>query len=135
MKTPYILSMLFIACISGYSQNLYVVVFHRNHLGIISSNALTLSGGVYAYDFTTAAGQALGDNTPQKEIATGIFGMYGGDLNSNGTIGTTDKTIWTSEAGIQAYTTADANLDGEVDNRDKNDITLQNVGEGSYVPE
>jgi hypothetical protein len=118
-----------------FSQNLYLVVFHRNHLGIISGNALTQSGGVYAYDFTTDAYQALGDNPPQKEIASGVFGMFGGDMNSNGNIGPADKTIWTAQAGTQSYTSTDANLDGEVDNNDKNDITLQNVGEGSHVPE
>jgi hypothetical protein len=118
-----------------FSQNLYLVIFHRNHLGIISGNALTQSGGVYAYDFTTGAFQALGDNPPQKEIASGVFGMFGGDLNSNGNIGPADKNIWSTQAGTYSYTTADANLDGEVDNNDKNDITLQNVGEGSHVPE
>ncbi|NOX48030.1 MAG: hypothetical protein GXO89_13735 [Chlorobi bacterium] len=117
------------------NQNLYVVVYHRNHLGIISANALIQSGGTYTYDFTTAAGQAFGSSPAQKEIASGVFGMFGGDLNSNGNIGPADKTTWTAQAGTSSYTTADANLDGEVDNRDKNDITLQNVGKGSYVPE
>jgi len=117
------------------SQNLFVVVFHRNHLGIISANALTQSGGVYTYDFTTGAYQAFGDNPSQKEIASGIYGMFGGDLNSNGNIGITDKLTWNSETGTSNYTAADANLDGEVDNLDKNDITISNIGEGSYVPE
>ena len=37
------------------SNNLYVIVWHRNHLGIMSAVPLTFGGGLYSYDFTTAA--------------------------------------------------------------------------------
>ncbi len=34
------------------SQNLYVVIWHRNHLGILSNNALINTNDVYTYDFS-----------------------------------------------------------------------------------
>jgi hypothetical protein len=117
-----------------FSQNLYVAVFHRNHLGIISSYELILSGGLYSYDFTTGSYLARGDNEPQKELTTGVFGMYAGDINSNGSIGFADKNLWSSDAGKSNYLNTDTNLDGEVDNRDKNETIIPNNGEVSYIP-
>ena len=116
------------------SQNLYVVVYHRNHLGIISANALTQSGGIYSYDFTTDAYQALGNDMPQKEIATGVFGMYAGDINSNGSIGAADKNLWSSDAGKTGYLNSDTNLDSEINNQDKNEKLIPNNGKSSNVP-
>lgn len=117
------------------SQNLFVVVYHRNHLGIMSSNPLPQTDGNYSYNFTTDAYQAWGSSDPQKEIATGIFGMYGGDLNSNGIIGSSDRTAWEDVTGTAGYITTDANFDGQVNNPDKNDFTIQNIDEQSYIPE
>lgn len=117
------------------SQNLFVVVYHRNHIGIMSSNPLPQTDGNYAYNFTTDAYQAYGSTDPQKEIALGIFGMYGGDLNSNGSIESSDRTALEVVTGTAGYTTTDANFDGQTNNKDKNDITIQNIGEQSYIPE
>ncbi len=41
------------------TQNLYVVVYHRNHLAIMSSGALSNVGPVYSWDFTTGTGSGL----------------------------------------------------------------------------
>ena len=35
------------------TQNLYVLITHRNHLPIMSASAVTEDAGVYDYDFTT----------------------------------------------------------------------------------
>jgi len=34
-------------------DNLHAIVWHRNHLSIMSASPLTLGGGIYTYDFTT----------------------------------------------------------------------------------
>ena len=117
------------------SQNLYVVVLHRNHLGIISTNALVRTGGVYAYDFTTGASQALGTD-PQKDFGNGKFGMYSGDSNADGAIDNTDKSAeWNQNAGKAGYFGTDLNLDGQSDNPDKNSFWLNNYGNNSFIPE
>ncbi len=75
------------------TQNLYVVIYHRNHLAIMSSGALSNVGPVYSWDFTTGAGQAYGTDA-QKNLG-GFYGMYAGDGDANGTIETADKnTVW-----------------------------------------
>jgi len=45
---------------SGVIHQLFTVVWYRNHLGIMSANPVTESGGIYTYDFTISSGQAYG---------------------------------------------------------------------------
>ncbi len=120
--------------ISGVSvsQNLYVIIWHRNHLGIMSAVPLTLSGGIYPYDFTTSASKAYGST--QVNLGGGKFGMYSGDYNGDNTINTDDKAGWTNEAGNAGYFTGDFNLDSQVDNMDKNDNWLLNNSQTGSVP-
>ena len=40
------------------TNNLFAIVWHKNHLGIMSAVPLTLSGGMYSYNFTTSGTQA-----------------------------------------------------------------------------
>lgn len=116
------------------NDDLFVVLWHRNHLGIISANPLTdAGGGVYPYNFTTA-GQALGPDG-QKQIAAGVYGMFGGDGDANGFIQLNDKTgVWAPNAGTEGYKSADFNLDGQTNNQDKDDSWSENVGDSSKVP-
>jgi hypothetical protein len=116
------------------SNNLYIAVFHRNHLGVMSANPVTLSGGIYSYNFTTGSGQAYGINA-QKNIGGGNYGLYAGDFNSDGSINVSDKTNpWSTGAGKFGYLPSDGDLDGQADNQDKNDEWLPNDGKGSQVP-
>jgi hypothetical protein len=119
------------------SQNLYVVIYHRNHLSVMSANALTENGGIYAYNFTTGGNQAYANGANgQKEIATGIWGMFGGDGNGEGNITNNDYiSVWKPASGTKGYQNADYNLNGQVDNKDKNDIWLNNNNISSQVPQ
>ncbi|MCB2221517.1 MAG: LamG domain-containing protein [Bacteroidetes bacterium] len=118
-----------------FTNDFFLVVLQRNHLGILSANPLTLSGSSYDYDFTTGAGQAYGDANGFKEIDTGVYGMIGGDSNGDGTINANDKTLyWENEAGTRGYLPSDLNLDGHSSNQDKNDLWQINNGKFSQVP-
>lgn len=117
------------------SQNMYVVVWHRNHLGIISNNALTLSAGEYSYDFTSGMNQVRGGTAGHKQLSTGVWGMYGGNGDHNGQINTNDKAnAWDLEAGEKGYLFGDYNLDGDANNQDKDDIWVPNQNRVSQVP-
>lgn len=116
------------------TQNIYAVVWHRNHLGIMSSGAMDGTSGNYVYNFTDDLAKAFGNG--QKEIGTGIFGMIAGDSDANGVVDSVDKAdYWNTETGKHGYLKPDLNLDAEVDNVDKNDYWLLNNGSGSLVPE
>jgi PKD repeat protein len=117
------------------TNNLYVVIHHRNHLSVMSSAGVTGSGGVYTYNFSTGSGQAYGGTLAHKQIGSGVWGMTGGDGDHNGTIGTTDYTpVWETEAGETGYLESDYNLDMQSDNNDKDDIWTPNKGKGTQVP-
>ncbi len=117
------------------SDSLYVVVWHRNHLGIISNFGLIKSGGAYSYDFTTDAGKAFGADA-QKDLGSGIYGMISGDANADGTIDDLDKSgSWSLEAGLSGYLPSDLDMDGESNNVDKNGFWQINEGDSSQVPE
>ncbi|MCD4747596.1 MAG: hypothetical protein K8R58_14975 [Bacteroidales bacterium] len=118
------------------NDNLYAIVWHRNHLGIMSANPLTKSGGTYSYDFTIDDSQAHGGTLAQKEVAPGIWGMFCGDGDANGQIGNLDKNdVWIPQAGNSGYYPGDFSMNGQVDNIDKNDYWVPNSGSGSQVPD
>ncbi len=118
------------------TQHLFVVVWHRNHLGILSSEFLTESGGIYSYDFTASSTKAYGGTAAQKELAPGIWGMMGGDGVSDGIITTTDKSpLWNIQSGKKGYLESDYNLDTQSNNKDKNNIWIPNLGSGSQIPD
>jgi hypothetical protein len=116
------------------TNNLFAIVWHKNHLGIMSAVPLTLSGGMYSYNFSTSGTQAYGANS-QKQLAAGKWGMYSGDGDANNTVNLTDKTaVWTTNAGKKGYLNADFNRNGQVNNPDKNNYWLPNLNKVCLVP-
>ncbi|MCD4697457.1 MAG: hypothetical protein K8S16_14580, partial [Bacteroidales bacterium] len=109
-------------------HKLFIVVWHRNHIGIITANAIPRAGGIHSCDFSTAITQVYNGGLGYKEIATNVYGMAGGDADANGDINTTDKTLWTNDAGTKGYKATDFNMDRNVNNIDKNDIWNPNRG-------
>ncbi len=120
---------------NGISNSLFVVVHHRNHLPVLSANAVGLSGGNYTYDFSTSSGQAFG-TASQKQLAAGIWGMYAGDANGSGLIDDNDLIPgWKTNAGKTGLYPADLNFDRQVNNRDKDGYWYPNKGKGTNVPQ
>lgn len=116
-------------------DELFVVVWHRNHLGIMSANPLTLTNNIYSYNFTNDPDQIYGDNMGYKEIVPGIYGMAAGDSDASGIIDLSDKTTWSTDAGESGYNASDFELDTETNNTDKNDYLIPNQSKFSQVPE
>ena len=117
------------------NQQLFVIIWHRNHLGILSADALIPNPErYYVYDFTTAISQAFGDG--QKDLGSSIFGMIAGDANSDGNIDEFDVSqVWSILTGFAGYNIGDLDLNGQVNNQDKNDMWYENIGEESQIPE
>jgi hypothetical protein len=118
------------------SHNLYGIVWHRNHLGIMSAFPLTLtSPGHYSYDFSTESEQVYGGTSGYKKIGSGTYGMVSGNGYPDAVVNSTDKTsIWIPQAGKHGYREGDFNLNGQVDNKDKNEYWLLNFVYGCQVP-
>ncbi len=126
------------------AQGLYVVVYHRNHLAVMSSAAVPVIDEKYTWNFTQSAGKAYNVNKTNtksaylqghKDLGGGVFGMYGGDGDGNGQVQTQDKNeVWNLQSGQSGYRAGDFDLNGQVQTQDKNEIWNPNSGVASQVP-
>ena len=112
--------------------NLLAVVYHRNHLPVISPEIIPLQGENYNWDFTTAAKQA--HERGLKQLDENTWGLYGGDSDGDGIIGPPDLGVWNTLAGQNGYQAADLQMNGQVQTQDKNNIWYYNQGISTHVP-
>ena len=118
------------------TQNLYAVIWHRNHLGILSNYPLQASGINYSYDFTDGPDKVYGGELAHREIGTGVWGMISADGNCDNQVNTGDKIdVWAPQSGQSGYLSGDFNMDGNVGNQDKLDNWAPNAGSGGQVPD
>ncbi|MEM9849177.1 MAG: right-handed parallel beta-helix repeat-containing protein, partial [Bacteroidota bacterium] len=117
----------------------FVVVQHRSHLGVMSDNTLTPVGAVLpSIDFTNPATPTFSTTAnAQKEIA-GRTVLISGDADQNGVVNSDDiNNEWFLQNG-QPFnylnSTADFNLDGEVNAVDYNLYLLINLLLMTQVP-
>ncbi|RLD57974.1 MAG: hypothetical protein DRJ05_08835 [Bacteroidetes bacterium] len=122
--------------VPSVTENLHIVVWHRNHLGVMSANPLSLDDAPLVYDFTSDESQAYGGSAGHKNLGGGVFGMMGGDASYDQVVDGQDKLVWVSNAGNTAdYEPYDFNMDNKIDNQDKNDVWMGNNGASTLVPE
>lgn len=115
-------------------DSLFIAIFHRNHLPVISSAQLDLSENPVIYNFTSNEQMVPGDNHPQKELLPGLWGMIAGDGNADSQVNSIDKNeVWLAQNGNSGYFSGDYNMDGAVDDMDKSGIWEENCGRGNSV--
>ncbi len=125
--------------------NYYIAIRHRNHLGTMTNAAVALGSSINTTDFSTVT--TFGTNA-QREIATGVFGLWSGNGNGDnkskyqgtGSDANTTLSQVLSYSGNSAfaynydlafgYFSGDFNMDGKVKyqgtNNDLN-VLLSNV--------
>jgi hypothetical protein len=120
------------------SGSLYILVHHRNHLSVISNFGAVLLDNLYEYDFSDQLNKAYGGSTGYKQIGSSPlrFGMVSGDGDASGSINLNQdiNSIWNTDAGKKGYLRGDYDLNGQVQNQDKNDTWKPNLGKTSAVP-
>ncbi len=69
-------------------DNYYVVIKHRNHLGVMTANTMALSSVVTTIDFTDANNQISYGSNAQTTFGmpSGILGMWAGNANNDAII-------------------------------------------------
>jgi hypothetical protein len=99
-------------------NNYYVVVRHRNSIAIWSAVPVAMSNAGVSYDFSSSQTQAAGDNL--KDDGNGIFLIYSGDLNQDGSVDFNDYPFLDigSSNGDLGYLATDLNGDASVDFND-----------------
>lgn len=125
--------------LSGNSGTSYfVVVYHRNHLPIMSASAIAGSSGTLIIDFTSSSALTYQNTDALVVLSGGKFGMPAGDTDSDGLINNSDLSTWrTSNGGTYSYSgsgIADFNLDSVINAVDRNDFHQKNTSKTRQVP-
>ena len=100
------------------SEGYYLIVKHRNHLSIMSSDTLSCSHST-KYDFTTSLSKAYGKNS-MADLGGGRFGMISGDNNNDKTISVSDYNLISTNLDRTGYRQPDNNMDGIISIADYN---------------
>lgn len=120
------------------AESVYIVVEHRNHIGIMTPNPVEIINGVLAYDFTLNNTYRDATGFGQKQLPTGEWVMFAGDASQldmpSFDINGADKTIWENNNGnFDYYISPDFDLNGDINGQDKS-LWFDNNGISSRVP-
>ena len=118
----------------------YICIKHRNHLGVLTLNAVTLDAVGTPVDLSDASTATYGTDARKPVGAAQV--LWAGDVNGDALLKYTglqnDRDPILVEIGgnvptnvVQAYSTSDVNMDGRikyVGAENDRDIILQNIG-------
>jgi hypothetical protein len=118
------------------TDSFYVVVKHRNHLGVITAHPYRFAPNETTFvDLTDSISKVQGVDAMWAE-SNGKFSLRGGDADGNGVVNAIDRNAyWRVQNGTSGTNLpADFNGDGAVNAIDRNSIWRPNNGRASYVP-
>ncbi|MCB0805407.1 MAG: hypothetical protein KDC05_06375 [Bacteroidales bacterium] len=119
----------------SFTDSLYLVIQHRNHLAIMSAFSILNDSGITDYNFILEPEKVYGGKKSLVELPGGFWGMIPANGNADQQIDNEDKNeTWLTQIGQTGYLQADYNLDGMVDMDDYETIWKQNSGKGSNLP-
>lgn len=118
----------------------FVVIYHRNHLAIMSADSLTFNDSLppidrWEYDFTTDLAVAYGGANGAK-MKSSVVMMMAGDADGTGQISAGDQNLyWQPNNGmLGVYSNADFNMDGQISAGDSNLLWQVNNGKITAKP-
>lgn len=113
------------------TDNYYVAINHRNHLGIMSATAISLhTSTATIVDLSDTTTSIFGGSNSVIAMSNGIFAMIAGDFDENGQIQNTDANALIQQLGISGYNKADLDMNAQVQNSDVNNLLNPNIGKG-----
>ena len=113
------------------SEEYYLTIRHRNHIGVMTTNPIAVSTTEMTYDFTDDQSKTLGALNGIADLGNGFYGMYSGDHSANGQVQNTDVTTLVQVLGMAGYLLGDLNLNGEIQNTDLQFWLVPNLGKGA----
>ncbi|WP_299711908.1 M60 family peptidase N-terminal accessory domain-containing protein [uncultured Tenacibaculum sp.] len=108
----------------------YVAVNHRNHLGIITANPITLSVTPNKLDLSNDANSINEGTNAVVILENGFYALVAGDYDENGQVQNTDINAVISLLGGSGYNKADIDMNGQIQNSDINNLLNPNSGKG-----
>jgi hypothetical protein len=113
------------------SGSFYVVIHHRNHLGVMTRNPVDLAVATSIFDFTVSLSQTYGLDAM---VSVGSkFAVPAGDANGSGIVTAADANEVFSNLNELGYQEEDINLTGIVTAADAN-IVFRNLNAATRVP-
>lgn len=111
----------------------FVAIRHRNHLGVMTGTALSLSSAVTVIDFKSV-GTAVHGTDARLHLGGGIWGLYSGDLNGDGIVDAKDRSSAWNLRNSAGYLQGDVTLDGAI-NAAERSAPWNNRNKVEQVPE
>ena len=115
----------------------FVVLYHRNHLPVMSSEAIVPEFAKYTWNFDAAdKAHLLNGKEGLKDLGNGNFAMYAGNPDGDRINAAGEDTTYVlgGNIGQTGYLPGDLDLSGTIDAADAALFTL-NVGSESSLPE
>jgi hypothetical protein len=101
------------------SGSYYVLVRARNHVALISANAVSLPNAS-TLDFSNPS-NVMGGAAQVKALSASLNGLKAGDVNANGVVTVSDfNTLQPQLSSINQYLNGDMNMDGQTITQDFN---------------
>jgi hypothetical protein len=101
-------------CDPVVTHRIYMVVYHRNHLAVISAFEPLWNDRVFSYDFTTGPDKVYGGDAGYKPAGS-KWVMVAGDIDQDGSIYVLDYNRWAAGFGATAgYFAPDLDMDHNV---------------------
>lgn len=120
-------------------EAVYIVVEHRNHMGVMTPEPIDVIEGAVVYDFSQEDSYRVSTSYGQKQMPSGEWVMIAGDVDQASDdfsydVNAYDKVDWVEDNGtFGQYKISDLNLDGDVSMLDKS-LWVANNGKLSAVP-
>lgn len=125
--------------LTGIADSVYIVVEHRNHMGVMSPQKVPVYSGRFVYDFTKQDSYKDPTSVGQIEVKSGVWAMISGDSSQENDqpyydINGYDKAIWGNENGLyDEYLRSDYDMNGDINGSDKK-IWSEKIGLSNRVP-
>lgn len=117
-----------VLAITATADDYYISISHRNHIAIATDATYSLNGTATTIDFTNV-NNIRGGATAVSQV-NGVYVLIPGDTDGNGQVQLADYIAGLGLVGQAAYTTADINMDGQVQLTDILNILVGFVGKG-----
>ncbi len=116
------------------ADDYYLIVKHRNHIGVMSAMPIAFSATTTVVDFTGDIAGVFGNVNGIASLEDGKLGLYSGDFDHNGQVQNTDYNGLAITLGLAGYRLGDFDLNGQVQNTDLQLLLVPNIGRGQTFP-
>jgi len=109
----------------------YIVLSHRNHLGVITASTFSLAqGNTTVIDLTSSSALVNGGLNGIADMGDGNFALFSGDFNGDGQIQNSDRIAVQSQLGLSGFSDADLDMNSQIQNTDIQNKLTPNLGKG-----